>query len=884
MSDDTTTDATNDDRIPPSSELLIDPETGWNRLMVDQMARSIQVMHEILPNAWCIHSWENEPIVAVASMNIGSVGPTVPHGLIVSTVNLDQQQTQLVETYSDNTRVFAERPWAAYLRIPEDHVRRVLVLLGDAHATAVKRLAGQVTSRANRWKSHRDDFRKEFERIARVSIPEPGYIRELTGILESSASIETMGPFDGIRSELLERMAQDIRSAHDANLNAWALFRLQKGGVVLSVESVTAVYLTKMGGSWILMGSLDDSRFASIQDEKITGRYKDFPGFLVGVSSQAKLVSISGDFQSEHERAIEHLANLVKVRTNRALEHQPATLQALEQALGIDLPRPGYEKDILTLRASAERLAGYFADSGLQYGASQVASFYTALQTKGFVVLSGISGTGKSKIAQGFVDFLPDGLQSPAGKASGSPLPEQASDGIRDGWIYRKVHDYVPNGTGLILPLRQFGSYPLPAASESQEVSVSFAGAESVCLLQNDDNPNRRVIKLEFRDSVLERTRSLVPGEQLRFRVHLNDTEDRIESLEMERVRPMHLATTDVNVENHLFLSVRPDWRDSTSLLGYFNPLTQTYEWTDFLRFILRAVESYRAADGLAWFVILDEMNLAHVEYYFADLLSVLESGRRSGPDDDLAGFTREPLRTTYPDTLDDEVPPREIHLPPNLYIIGTVNMDETTHAFSPKVLDRAFTIDLTDVSFENYPPPVDNDAATDLPDGEKQALLAAFTRDQRFHGVDKVEVAQAVAIHPEIRDWLDELNRVLMKDRFHFGYRIFDEICQYIVNNDLNRMMSFENAFDQAVFMKVLPKFSGSRARLRSPLISVLAWAIDPAEPLTKQVVTDLDSHLAGTSEALRTRTEAAAVPTVARRALEMLERVEQDGFVSFG
>ena len=145
---------------------------------------------------------------------------------------------------------------------------------------------------------------------------------------------------------------------------------------------------------------------------------------------------------------------------------------------------------------------------------------------------------------------------------------------------------------------------------------------------------------------------------------------------------------------NHLFVTVRPDWRDSKSLLGYYNPLTGAYEWTPFLRFLLRAVQSYEARDGLAWFVILDEMNLAHVEYYFADLLSVLESGR----DED--GWTREPLRLGYPDEAAGNLPPRELKLPPNLYIVGTVNVDETTHAFSPKVLDRAFTLELTDVDF----------------------------------------------------------------------------------------------------------------------------------------------------------------------------------------
>ena len=139
------------------------------------------------------------------------------------------------------------------------------------------------------------------------------------------------------------------------------------------------------------------------------------------------------------------------------------------------------------------------AQDGLYFTPWQLATFYTTLQTKGFVILSGISGTGKTRLAQAFAGILPQ----PAERA------------------------------------------------------------------------------------------------------------------------------------NDLFVTVRPDWRDSKSLLGYYNPLTGTYEWTPFLRFLLRAEQNYKSEDKLAWFIILDEMNLAHVEYYFADLLSVLESGR----DED--GWTR---------------------------------------------------------------------------------------------------------------------------------------------------------------------------------------------------------------------------------------------------
>ncbi len=227
----------------------------------------------------------------------------------------------------------------------------------------------------------------------------------------------------------------------------------------------------------------------------------------------------------------------------------------------------------------------------------------------------------------------------------------------------------------------------------------------------------------------------------------------------------------------------------------------------------------------------------------------MIESGR------DDQGWTREPLRMTYPDILDDDVPPHELRLPPNLYIIGTVNMDETTHAFSPKVLDRAFTIELADVDFSDYPIAGAGSGETALADGEKQSLLSQFTREGRFALIDKTEIGEVVARHPRIRDDLQALNGLLQPHRMHFGYRVFDEIAQSLFNSDLNGMMTFERAFDQAVFMKVLPKFTGSRARLQSPLHGVLAWAIDPGQILVgdvERVVTEFNQfYQAKASEA---------------------------------
>jgi 5-methylcytosine-specific restriction endonuclease McrBC GTP-binding regulatory subunit McrB len=387
----------------------------------------------------------------------------------------------------------------------------------------------------------------------------------------------------------------------------------------------------------------------------------------------------------------------------------------------------------------------FVARLGLSFSAWQLATFYTALQTKGFVILSGISGTGKTRLAQAFAGMLPQ-----------------------------------------------------PAK-----------GA------------------------------------------------------------------------NHLFVTVRPDWRDSKSLLGYYNPLTGAYEWTPFLRFLLRAEQNYKSEDKLAWFVILDEMNLAHVEYYFADLLSVLESGR----DED--GWTREPLRLGYPDDAAGDLPPRELRLPPNLYIVGTVNVDETTHAFSPKVLDRAFTLELTDVDFTTYPIP----SASTQPgrsDHERKAILKDFARNDKFARVEKPTIMAYVTTHPEIRDRLQTLKNLLRPYDLHFGYRVFDEIVAFQVAAESNKLYDdqggAEAAFDAAVLMKVLPKFHGSRSRLETPLSAVLAWCVNPGAPDVKAVEDALRD--VGSDKTVQQAIESSLFlyPKTAERVQRMLARLHMDGFAAFG
>ena len=164
-------------------------------------------------------------------------------------------------------------------------------------------------------------------------------------------------------------------------------------------------------------------------------------------------------------------------------------------------------------------------------------------------------------------------------------------------------------------------------------------------------------------------------------------------------------------------VAVRPDWTSPDALLGYENGLSQCldngYAWNapDVLRFILMAA----AHPSEPFVLILDEMNLAHVERYFADVLSGMESN-----DAVIPNLAEENFEWRLP--LDG---PTKIAFPANLFIVGTVNVDETTYMFSPKVLDRANTIEFRvatdDLSVADFAPTAIVPAAA--------ALRSAFLR-----------------------------------------------------------------------------------------------------------------------------------------------------------
>lgn len=228
------------------------------------------------------------------------------------------------------------------------------------------------------------------------------------------------------------------------------------------------------------------------------------------------------------------------------------------------------------------------------------------------------------------------------------------------------------------------------------------------------------------------------------------------------------LLGIDVN-KHRLVVPVSPDWRDPTSLLGYFNALhaDPTFQLEPALRLVLDAAKNPK----LPYFLILDEMNLAKVERYFAPFLSAMETGDR-----------------LYLHAHSDEINgvPPSIKWPKNLFVGGTVNMDETTHPFSDKVLDRAFTFEFWDVDLEKY--------------------LENRTNNGKQNR------------HKIIEDFLLQIHEYLKPIRRQFAYRTTSEILDYFDKAENEGRLSDKNMWeiaDQVVFAKILPRIRGEESEI---------------------------------------------------------------------
>lgn len=286
--------------------------------------------------------------------------------------------------------------------------------------------------------------------------------------------------------------------------------------------------------------------------------------------------------------------------------------------------------------------------------------------------------------------------------------------------------------------------------------------------------------------------------------------------------------------KNFEMVQVKPNWHDSSELIGYVSRVSGKAEFVagDFLKFVAKAWED----QDTPYFLCLDEMNLAPVEQYFAEYLSVVES-RKCGED---GVVTTDPIlkkedaewyfNLTAAITSDENVRKRfnkdGICIPQNLIVVGTVNMDETTFSFSRKVLDRAMTIEMNEVNLHG--------GLT-----KRHESIGKLGKDElvgsAVEGVDVYDNYTDVC--NTALSYLQKVNDVLEGTPFKIAYRTRNEFLLYVVNNlpynkdkdgnDLPQGYVIARALDEITSMKILSRIEGDDTKVKDSLLNALSQVI---------------------------------------------------------
>ena len=376
---------------------------------------------------------------------------------------------------------------------------------------------------------------------------------------------------------------------------------------------------------------------------------------------------------------------------------------------------------------------------------------------------------------------------------------------------------------------------------------------------------------------------------------------------------------------NYCMIEVKPNWHDSTELLGYYSRLGSKpgYQFTKFVKFLVKA----KMYPNVPFFVCLDEMNLAPVEQYFAEILSILETRKVVIGEDGnktikteaiidtehfkalgkIGGFApnftdRDIYMKLYDiDTesdIDEAVGKRTdlktegLTLPDNVVIIGTVNMDDTTHQFSRKVIDRAMTIEMNGGNLRTMFGGSKN--LEYLPDEKQKEWQNVFTR--RYVTADEVLEAhpnEAEELKDKLPSCLEQINMALKGTPFEVSYRVLNELT-IMVGVMLDEGMDLDDAIAQSVnnilLMKILPRIEGDaemfalsreyKTKVGVTYDNRLEWLKNIA-PDIKEPLTDAESDNNDTEEKAEAVKE--HQPTAKDKIQEMIDRLNNQEFTRF-
>ncbi|MFC2139953.1 McrB family protein [Bacteroidota bacterium] len=264
-------------------------------------------------------------------------------------------------------------------------------------------------------------------------------------------------------------------------------------------------------------------------------------------------------------------------------------------------------------------------------------------------------------------------------------------------------------------------------------------------------------------------------------------------------------SAVGMSKEQIIQVPVRPDWTDGSDLLGYVG-LDNKFKPKDLTLAIMKAHDNPEKP----YFFILDEMNLARVEHYFSDFLSVIETREKKDGIIKTDPILREEVFQNATNSSDYKA----FGWPQNLYLIGTVNMDETTHSFSRKVLDRANSIEMNEVNLGWV-----NKAETEI--NPIEAVDNSFFQTPFLDQLDLSDANKELI--KEEMDLLIQVNQILENADLHFAYRVRNEVAFYLILNKEYYLMDSTPAMDFQLVQKILPRIHGSSERVQKVLVDLL-------------------------------------------------------------